>query len=373
MSKHFMAKHNSPAPTAAPPPPGKQATLAGACDKAIIEDNKALRDAVEAQRGGRPLVTLILRDGVLLTPHLIPPLYEVLKARGHVKELDLWLHTLGGQTEVPWQVVSLVREFCDKFTVVVPKDARSAGTHISLGADSLILGPLSTLGPVDPTTQHALLPRDANGNTIPVSVEDLKHCIRFISNQLKAQEIEGKDPQRYSPADMATIVGHIFEHINPLAIGAVERAYELSRMITRRVLETHLDPVKDKDKITNIADKIGGGFYSHHFPLTRRDVENDLGLAVESAPEDFWSAVEKAQAYYTANFDNQLVAPGAAGQRPAIFVLAGFVESAGERRVLVHAEIPPTKPDAKDGQMVQRWVRPTVGPRPNGGLFDIGP
>ena len=248
-------------PPAPPPAQGPQVTLTGACQRVRVVDNLALRQKVEAERANRPLVTLIMRDGVPLTPAVIAPLYEVLRARGKVPKLDLWVHTLGGQTEVPWQVVSLVREFCDEFAVLVPSQARSAGTHVALGANTLILGPLSTLGPVDPTTNHPLMPRDPKGNTIPVSVEDLKHCIRFIASQLKAQQQEGQDPQRYSPSDMTTIVGHLFDHIDPLAIGAVERAYELSRMITRRVLETHLDPATQKAKIDAIVDKIGGGFF----------------------------------------------------------------------------------------------------------------
>jgi len=128
---------------------------------------------------------------------------------------------------------------------------------------------ISTLGPVDPTTRHALLPRDKNDQPIPVSVEDLKNCIKFIVQQLKDQGEELK----YTPADMTNIVGKLFEHIEPLAIGAVERAYGLSRLVTRKVLETHLDKDKDKDKIDEIVKKIGGEYFSHSFPITRRDVE----------------------------------------------------------------------------------------------------
>ena len=65
--------------------------------------------------------------------------------------LDLFLLTLGGHSVACWDLVAMVREyFPDKhFRVIVPGVAYSAGTAISLGADEIVMGPSSVLGPID--------------------------------------------------------------------------------------------------------------------------------------------------------------------------------------------------------------------------------
>lgn len=249
-------------PVAVPPIPKEKEGLLKMDLNPIIRNlklktNRQLISQIRSARKKNQFISMVLMDGVQLMPDIILPLFEVLQKTGKTEHLDVFLYTTGGATEVPWRIVSLLREFCDEFTAIIPFIALSAGTHIALGANQLLMSEISTLGPVDPTTRHALLPRDKNDQPIPVSVEDLKNCIKFIAQQLKDQDKDLK----YTPADMANIVSKLFEHIEPLAIGAVERAYGLSRLVTRKVLETHLNPVKDKEIIDSIVNKIGGNIF----------------------------------------------------------------------------------------------------------------
>src|SRR5688572_4651748 len=61
--------------------------------------------------------------------------------------LDLFLHTNGGDGTVPWRLVTLAREFCTEFNVLVPHRAFSAGTLTALGADTVVMHPMGMLGP----------------------------------------------------------------------------------------------------------------------------------------------------------------------------------------------------------------------------------
>jgi len=152
-----------------------------------LKTNRDLISQIRAERKNNQFMSMVLMDGVQLLPEMILPIFEVLQEIGKTEKLDVFLYTTGGATEVPWRIVSLIREFCKEFTAIVPFIALSAGTHIALGADTIMMSEISTLGPVDPTTSHALLPRDKNDQPIPVSVEDLKNCIKFIAQQLKDQ------------------------------------------------------------------------------------------------------------------------------------------------------------------------------------------
>jgi len=49
------------------------------------------------------------------------------------KKIDLFLYSRGGDVSVPWRIVTMIREFCDEFCVLIPYKAHSAATMIALG------------------------------------------------------------------------------------------------------------------------------------------------------------------------------------------------------------------------------------------------
>ena len=67
------------------------------------------------------------------------------------RDVLLVLHTRGGSIEAAYQISKLCHaQRRDRFIVVVPRLAKSAGTLAALGADEIHMGPLSQLGPIDP-------------------------------------------------------------------------------------------------------------------------------------------------------------------------------------------------------------------------------
>ena len=53
---------------------------------------------------------------------------------GKTKKITLILYTLGGDTMATWNIVNLIREYCDNLEIIVPRKARSSGTIMCLGA-----------------------------------------------------------------------------------------------------------------------------------------------------------------------------------------------------------------------------------------------
>jgi ClpP class serine protease len=64
--------------------------------------------------------------------------------------LTLILHTPGGITNAAETFVDYIRKKFPYVEVIVPTYAMSAGTMISLGADCIVMGKQSQLGPIDP-------------------------------------------------------------------------------------------------------------------------------------------------------------------------------------------------------------------------------
>ena len=70
---------------------------------------------------------------------------EQLDKIGIVKKISLYLYTRGGDTAAAWNIINLLRQYCDELQVIVPHKAHSAGTIISLGANSIIMTKQATL------------------------------------------------------------------------------------------------------------------------------------------------------------------------------------------------------------------------------------
>ena len=68
------------------------------------------------------------------------------------ENVELMLHTLGGNIDAAEKMVLMIRERIGdrEFRVVVPHRAKSAGTLIVLGADTVVMSDTSELGPIDP-------------------------------------------------------------------------------------------------------------------------------------------------------------------------------------------------------------------------------
>jgi len=187
------------------------------------------------------VIVFIAGDNVQMRDDVAPIAFELLRELGRNERIDLILNSRGGQTEVPAKLVPLIRNYCDHFGVIIPYRAHSAATHIALGANEIVMGPMSELGPVDPSRTHPLLPKDKDGNPIPISVQDLKHVVDLLKR-------EGPE-NSYTPEALATIFSTMFEYIHPLAMGAIEQSYALAKLISKKLLATHMDPEKEKDKI----------------------------------------------------------------------------------------------------------------------------
>ncbi|MFH1625776.1 MAG: hypothetical protein ABID54_11575, partial [Pseudomonadota bacterium] len=214
-------------------------------------------ESLEAKRPGSKLLPIVINDTQpvpsMLTPAALMPLGNILSPLGKIPQIDVFLRSTGGVTEVPWRMVTMLREFTDKLAVIVPSIALSGATHIAIAADELVMSPFAVLGSVDPTRNHPLLPKDAQGKPIPISVEDLKHCIKLIREQLG---------ESYPQQNLALIISELFKYINPLALGALEQSYNLAKLITRKCLKSRKQPFTD-EHIEVVVEQLAGGYFSH--------------------------------------------------------------------------------------------------------------
>ncbi|MCX6785858.1 MAG: hypothetical protein NTZ18_03360 [Candidatus Komeilibacteria bacterium] len=204
---------------------------------------------------------------------IIPLLGNLLDSIGKVKKISLLLYTSGGDMLAPIRIVKLIRNHCDDFEILVPYKAHSAGTLICLGADTIVMGKLGELTPVDPTTGHPFNPQDPNNpqQKLEVSVEDLNSYLLFAKEKAEVKSEQMIDAYKL-----------LVEKLHPLSIGNAYRAYRMARLLTERLLWLHMDKEKDNEKIKKIIKEITGDITIHAYPIDR-DEAIDLGLKIEKA------------------------------------------------------------------------------------------
>src|SRR4051812_48442983 len=103
-------------------------------------------------RTGRRLIAYVAAPGTSISSHDIPPFVDILHDVEQDSDLDLLLHTPGGDVDQAERIVLLCRKRVGSgsFRVVVPDSAKSAGTLIAIAADVIVMGEPSELGPIDP-------------------------------------------------------------------------------------------------------------------------------------------------------------------------------------------------------------------------------
>lgn len=91
---------------------------------------------------------VVLIDAIF--PAIITMFEEVICDADPTQDLHLLLDTPGGDGETAIRLVRQAQSRCRELTLIVPNQAKSAGTLLAMGAHHIMMGPTSDLGPVDP-------------------------------------------------------------------------------------------------------------------------------------------------------------------------------------------------------------------------------
>lgn len=106
---------------------------------------------------------------------------SILQKLNKNKPLDLIIDSPGGLPLPAERIINVCRTYSRKFRVVVPKLAKSAATMIALGADEILLGETSELGPIDPQMRYI----DQNGRETSRSAYSLLNGVKELLDEIK--------------------------------------------------------------------------------------------------------------------------------------------------------------------------------------------
>lgn len=228
-------------------------------------------EKLEKLRDSKVLVYFSYRP---LDDSILVPLYQQLREIGRTKKIDLILHSFGGAVDTPIKVVMLIREFCEEFAVIVPFVAKSAASMLVLGADEVVMGPISELGPIDPLVKH---PEYKN---LWVPVQAMEHCLDYLQRSILNSP---------NPEIATSILTPVLNKLDPWLIGDYEKALKASRQYAEALLSRYM--LHDTpERVPLVTTALTEGYFSHGYPIGRQEAKQ-LGLKVLEADGELWDVI----------------------------------------------------------------------------------
>lgn len=213
----------------------------------------------------------------------VRPMYEHLRRLKHVPKLDFFIYSRGGAIDVPWRIVTALRQTSEEWNILVPFRANSAATLIALGADNIVFGRQGELGPIDPQlTLRRMVPQPGGGQAIlqeQVSLEDVMAYTKFV------QERGGLTDQDALSASLMKLT----DRLDAVVLGNAYRTHLHIRDVARRMLQSRRSPGSEQTMRT-IVETLAERVYAHGHAIGLSEAQ-EIGLPVEVAPDDLDAAM----------------------------------------------------------------------------------
>lgn len=260
------------------------------------ENRKEIIQEIEKKRGSK-VITYVTSDrsglSVPIAGDVVSLIHEhilALKEEERAK-LDFFLYSRGGQSDVPWTIVSMFREYSQEgsFSVLIPYRAHSGATVIALGADEIVMTKKAELGPIDITINSGPYnPTEKDSKQrLPISVEDVTGYFSL----LERVGCERPD-EKMKGFELVT------NHVHPLALGTVSRLLEETKLVALRLLSTRANPFSEEEN-HEIMRRISSEVYSHNHAISRTEAVKYIGLKqVKSAEEEDIDIADELWALY---------------------------------------------------------------------------
>jgi len=201
---------------------------------------------------------------------------ELRSFRSSNNNIDILLHTTGGDPNAAYRIVQYIRCIANKVSILVPFYAYSAGTLMCFGTDKILLATSAVLSPIDIYVSF----ENYENNRIELAaidkyIEFVKHCKKTI-----------EDAEMETNLEEALLV-EMVRQIGATNIGSFFRKREWTKYYAEILLADYmLKDIPDKQKIVDhIIDMMVFKFPSHAFDIDY-NIAKRIGLIVENMPID---------------------------------------------------------------------------------------
>lgn len=196
------------------------------------------------------------------------------------KKVVMILQTLGGVVEVVERIVDVIRNFYQEVIVIVPDQAMSAGTVLTLSADKIMMDYFSRLGPIDPQIFK-------DDKLVPA----LSYIKQYEKLNEKAMEgtLTTAEYAMLQKLDLGEL--YQFEQARELSVELLIKWLSQYKFKDWETTETHGHPVSQemkKERAKKIANKLNdpNRWHSHERGIDISTLTDELNLKIEDYSEN---------------------------------------------------------------------------------------
>lgn len=213
----------------------------------------------------------------------IPAIGDALLSVGEVDQLNLIINGPGGDGTVAEKIIELCRAHCREFRVFVPNRAKSAATIVALGADEIVMGYCSELGPID-----AQVPIVVGGIPRYISAQSFIDSKKALQSEFN-RAVKAKEDPRAILQQIASLDVPFIDHCGKLM--------EFSKEVARKYLTLHMfssitPASKKKSMVEDVLKGLSsvGIFKVHGRMINATAAKRDLKLNVKllGKDDDMW-------------------------------------------------------------------------------------
>jgi hypothetical protein len=211
------------------------------------------------------------------------------------KKWTLLLHTLGGDPHAGYRIATFLQKVTGGFDVVIPKMAKSAGTLISLGAEKIVMGKMSELGPLD------MQVRDTESDLWDSALNETKSLqtlsrealllyaekMEVLKNVCRGKKFDTKN--RIATEFVNEMIRPLVEKIDAVHYTKMARVMEIMKKYGRQLMTRVGYPPR---KVGQVVDSLGDDFPDHSYIIDSREARA-LGLRVENPHHELTACVEQ--------------------------------------------------------------------------------
>ncbi|MDD5254415.1 MAG: hypothetical protein PHG05_04970 [Candidatus Nanoarchaeia archaeon] len=205
---------------------------------------------------------------------------DFLKSKGKegFNELDLLIHTHGGEAHTSYRLIQLIRSYCKRLNVLVSTHSHSGGTLIAFGADTVEMGRSATLSPIDIQIEG-----DEKEIFSLLSIEKYLEFLKYTSKIYEFQNEKNKTQF------ITELTKELVQEVCPSKLGELFRLRSLTELHSKALLNNYM--LKNESNKKGISEQIISRFTkespTHQFVMDYELVQ-ESGLVVKKMDSNIY-------------------------------------------------------------------------------------
>lgn len=240
-----------------------------------------------------PLLIMYYPDEAEIDTEDVAILYQHLRRQGLTPDcplpaLNVALHTLGGDPSTSYRLAQLLRDFAGEVAFIVPEQAYSGGTTITLAGDRVVLAHCAVLSPIDVglVASYVGTEMDTGGERLePVAMDHYIEMAANVKVQIESALQERGISDAGSAADEALMAAMVANPESAMRIGTYYRQRNIAETYARQLLENYMLKDAPPEQVQGVIDGLITQAPDHAFDMDYHMCFG-IGLAVSEADQE---------------------------------------------------------------------------------------